>query len=128
MCCQDHTIGDQGGCEGDGEVQLAIEGGHQAPRHQPPVRVFHQHVSSLTHILHLLVCCYVLADLNMRVITAHTLIVETERPVRSLNMSHASSLVSNSEVVSAARIEPKEKGMLSAECNIVTVFYNTLMQ
>ena len=61
---------------------------------------------------------YVLTDLNMRVIMAHTLMVDTERPVRSLNMSQASSLVSNSEVVSAARIEPKEKGMLSADVTL----------
>ena len=61
---------------------------------------------------------YFLTDLNMRVITAHTLMVDTERPVRSLNMSHARSLVSNSEVVSAARIEPREKGILSADVTL----------
>ena len=68
---------------------------------------------------------YVLTDLNMRVITAHTLMVDTERPVRSLNMSHARSLVSNSEVVSAARIEPKEKGILSADVTCNGVLCNT---
>ena len=41
-----HHVGEGGGGEGDGEVQLAIEGGHLAPRHQPPVRVLNQHVST----------------------------------------------------------------------------------
>ena len=40
-----HHVGEGGGGEGDGEVELTIEGGHLAPRHQPPVRVFNQHVS-----------------------------------------------------------------------------------
>ena len=41
----DHGVEEDGGGEGDGEVQLAIEGRHLAPRHKPPVRVLHQHVS-----------------------------------------------------------------------------------
>ena len=40
-----HHVGEGGGGQGDGEVQLAIQGGHPAPRHQPPVRVLHQHMS-----------------------------------------------------------------------------------
>lgn len=40
-----HHVGEGGGGEGDGEVELTKEGGHLAPRHQPPVRVLYQHVS-----------------------------------------------------------------------------------
>ena len=40
-----HHVEEGGGGEGDGEVELAIEGGHLAPGHQPPVRVLDQHMS-----------------------------------------------------------------------------------
>ena len=39
------------GCQGDGEVELAIEGGHLTPGHQPPVRVLDQHMSGVKTIL-----------------------------------------------------------------------------
>ena len=44
----DHGVEEGGDGEGDGEVQLAIEGGHPPPRHQPPVRILYQHVSGTT--------------------------------------------------------------------------------
>ena len=37
----DHDVEEGGDGEGEGEVQLAIERGHLAPRHQAPVRVLH---------------------------------------------------------------------------------------
>ena len=55
------------------------------------------------------------ADLNMTVIKAHVIVVARESPIRSLKMSHASSLVSTSLVVSAARMDPEEKGVVSAD-------------
>ena len=54
-------------------------------------------------------------DLNMTVMRAHVMVVATESPMRSLKMSHASSLVSASPVVSAARMDPEEKGVVSAD-------------
>ena len=41
----DYGVQEGGDGESGGEVELAIEGGHPATRHQPPVRVLHQHVS-----------------------------------------------------------------------------------
>ena len=41
-----HGVCEGGGGEGDGEVELAIERGHLAPRHQPPVRILHQNMSA----------------------------------------------------------------------------------
>ena len=58
------------------------------------------------------------ADLNMTVMIAHVMVVANERPMRSLKMSHASSLVSASLVVSAARMDPEEKGVLSADVSV----------
>ena len=36
-----HHVGEGGGGQGHSEVELAKEGGHPAPRHQPPVRVLY---------------------------------------------------------------------------------------
>ena len=44
----DYGVEEGGDGEGDGEVQLAIEGGHPASRHQPTVRILHEHVSGAT--------------------------------------------------------------------------------
>ena len=54
----------------------------------------------------------------MTVMKAQVMVVATERPMRSLKMSHASSLVSVSLVVSAARMDPEEKGVLSADVSV----------
>ena len=55
----------------------------------------------------------------MTVMRAHVMVVASERPMRSLKMSHASSLVSTSLVVSAARMDPEEKGVLSADVSVL---------
>ena len=54
----------------------------------------------------------------MTVMKAQVMVVATESPMRSLKMSHASSLVSASLVVSAARMDPEEKGVLSADVSV----------
>ena len=46
-----HGVCEGGGGEGDGEVELAIERGHLAPRHKPPVRILHQNMSVVSHII-----------------------------------------------------------------------------
>ena len=50
-----HREGEGGVGEGDGEVQLTIEGGHPAPRHQAPVRILDQNVSAATLQSHLII-------------------------------------------------------------------------
>ena len=40
-----HGVGEDGDGECDGEVVLAIERGHLAPRDQTPVRILYQHMS-----------------------------------------------------------------------------------
>ena len=62
----------------------------------------------------------------MTVMKAQVMVVATERPMRSLMMSHASSLVSFSPVVSAARMDPEEKGVLRADVSVSldTNYYN----
>ena len=55
----------------------------------------------------------------MTVMRAHVMVVANERPMRSLKMSHAISLVSTSLVVSAARMDPEEKGVLSADVSVL---------
>ena len=54
----------------------------------------------------------------MTVMKAHVMVVAMESPIRSLKMSHASSLVSASPVVSAARMDPEEKGVLRADVSL----------
>ena len=53
----------------------------------------------------------------MTVMRVHEVRVAVNSPARSLKMPQAMSLVSTSVVVSAARIEPEEKGRLNANVN-----------
>ena len=47
----DYGVQEGGDGESGGEVELAIEGGHPATRHQPPVRILHQQENPSQYLL-----------------------------------------------------------------------------